>query len=60
MKRWLRKVLAHFGHAPRGPERVELQRTRAQHRRVIAKADRVIEEYRKLDGALRVYVERRR
>lgn len=55
MKRWLAKVLAHFGHGRLSPdERARLRR----ERRVLSEADRVIEEYRKLDGALRVYVQR--
>jgi hypothetical protein len=53
-------VLAHFGHRPppRDLAAVELQTTRPKHRRIIAKADRVIRAYDELDGALQIYIRR--
>lgn len=58
--KWLRSVLAHFPlrAAPTRAER-ELEDTRPKHHATLKRADRVIEEYRKLDGVLQVYVRRR-
>jgi hypothetical protein len=50
-------VLAHFG-LPRPTHRGELAATKPKHDAVIRKADRVIEDYRRLDGALRIVVKR--
>lgn len=50
-------MLAHFGHARITPAERERSRRVAK---VIGEADPVIREYRKLDGALRVYFERKR
>lgn len=53
--KWLTKVLHAFGHAARQDE--ERRARRVQKR--IDDADPVIREYRKLDGALEIYVRRR-
>lgn len=54
---WIRRVLAHF---PVTRRLVANERKRDERiRRVINEADPVIREYRKLDGALRIYIERR-
>lgn len=49
-------MLVHFGHARLTPDERERERRSQSIQR---KADRVIEEYRKLDGALRIYVDRK-
>jgi hypothetical protein len=55
---WLRSVLAHFGHQlPTRPPELDL--TKAKHDRVIEKADRVIEDYRRQDGTIRILWERK-
>lgn len=55
--KWVRRLLAHFGHA----RMTQDERKRARRvAKVIGEADPVIREYRKLDGALRVYFERKR
>ena len=54
---WLRSLLAHFGFAQKLIA-VDTRRERKQ-RATIQKADRVIEDYRKLDGALRIVVKKR-
>lgn len=62
--KWLRSVLSHFAltrhlvTAP--PAHAELERTRPRHRQTIEKADRVLRAYRELDGALAVYIRRKR
>lgn len=53
---WLRRVLVHFPHARMNQEEKERAR---RVRQVIGEADPVIREYRKLDGALRIYIERK-
>lgn len=57
---WVRRVLSEFGIARQLPTSEELDRTHRKHRRTLEKADRVIEDYRRLDGALRIYVERKK
>lgn len=51
---WLRKLLHPV--PARLPSEVELQRTKEHYRATIRKADRVLEEYRKLDAALVLHV----
>lgn len=50
---WLRRVLAQFGLAR--PPVVEAKRA-ARHDRTIRKADRVLADYARQDGALRIVV----
>jgi len=58
---WLRRqVLAHFPQLRRFVAAPELDATERKHNRVVRKGDRVLEEYRKLDGALQLYVARRK
>ena len=54
---WITELLAHFGIVRQLPTS-EDRRARKQ-RRTIEKADRVLEDYRKLDAALRIEVKRR-
>lgn len=51
----LRDLLAHFPILRRLVHATELDRTENSHSRVIRKADRVIEEYRKLDAVLMLH-----
>ena len=49
--KWLRRVLEHL----RRPAPAEVQRV-AKHERTIRKADRVLADYARQDGALRIVV----
>lgn len=54
---WIRRVLAHF---PTTRRLVADEKKRDERvRRALSEADPVIREYKKLDGALRIYIERR-
>lgn len=54
---WFRKVLGYLRRpSQRDPD---LARTREHHVRTLQKADRVIDDYRRLDGVLLVHVRRR-
>lgn len=53
---WLTRVLHQFGIVRQLPTS-EDRRVR-KHRRTLQKADRVIEDYRKLDATLRIVVKR--
>lgn len=55
---WWRRLLP-LRSSEDAREVFELVRTRTKHRKVIEKADRVIDEYAKLDGALQLYVRRK-
>lgn len=58
---WLRRLmLAHFPALRRVMSPPELDVTEQRHERVKRKGDRVLAEYRKLDGALQLYVTRRK
>jgi queuine/archaeosine tRNA-ribosyltransferase len=55
--KWLTDVLVHFGIARQLPTAED--RREAKHRRTIRKADRVLEDYRRQDGQLRIVVKKR-
>lgn len=57
---WVRRVLTLFRIAPQLPTSAELERTRPRHRQTLRKADKVIEDYRRMDGAIKITVERLR
>ena len=52
----LRELLAHVPVVRRLVHGGELDDTELRHRKTLKKADRVIEEYRKLDGVLQLHV----
>lgn len=56
MNGW-RRVLAFLGLRPEHDP--DLRKTRTRHVRAIAKADRVYEDFRKMDGAIRIVVQKR-
>lgn len=59
---WVRRVIGRptpplvAMAAPPPSTRAELERTRPRHVAALRKADRVVQDYEKLDGVLRVYV----
>lgn len=55
----LRDVLAHLPVVRRLVHASELDYTEPRHRKTLQKADRVIEEYRKLDAALVLHARRK-
>lgn len=56
--KWARRMLAYLGF-PRPERDPDLRRTRPKHVRAIAKADRAYEDFRRMDGALVIRIEKK-